>query len=407
MKRIFAASAAALLITAAPGAIAQVQVASPIPPQLTAADPESRLSIDYQVWSDLLRDIVLNVGPSDREPQRRREQLTGTRINTANQTRYRYEGNRVVYHLMSEEYQQAITQYREELEAIPSQIDFSSLSRNEQLAYWFNLHNVAVIEQIMLQYPETRINRMNAAGTRDDLFDAQILNVAGAPLSLNDIRQRIVYENWDDPRVIYGFFNGSIGGPNIRREAYNGDDVWNQLNSNAREFINSLRGVEIARSRQRVSHLYEEAGRFFPDFERDLRRHLAVYADDVTASELSENAPIHADIEEWSIADMINGSRRCTGGAGDLNVTQSSPREYSDRTLGADSYVAPDVSCAIMPTNARLLMDHVIERRIELYRQGRLGEVRTIDIPTDEQGNPIRLQPYTPEEVLEQEEQGQ
>lgn len=214
---------------------------------------------------------------------------------------------------MSDEYQDAITTYREELESLPDQIDFSRLSSNEQLAYWLNLHNVAVIEQIMLNYPLTRVNRQNAYGTNENLFEAKILTVAGVPLSLNDIRLRIVYQQWDDPRVIYGFFNGAIGGPEIARNAFDGGTVWTQLDRNADEFINSLRGVEVAQRELRVSHLYREAERFFPDFETDLRAHLARFANAETATQLAPGRPVRATVEDWHIADLINGSRRCTG----------------------------------------------------------------------------------------------
>ena len=38
-------------------------------------------------------------------------------------------------------------------------------------------------------------------------------------------------------------------------------------------------------------------------------------------------------------------------------------------------------------------MNAVQERRLELMREGRYGEVRTVDIPTDPNGNPLRLRP--------------
>lgn len=288
---------------------------------------------------------------------------------------------------MSDEYQDAITTYREELESLPDQIDFSRLSSNEQLAYWLNLHNVAVIEQIMLNYPLTRVNRQNAYGTNENLFEAKILTVAGVPLSLNDIRLRIVYQQWDDPRVIYGFFNGAIGGPEIARNAFDGGTVWTQLDRNADEFINSLRGVEVAQRELRVSHLYREAERFFPDFETDLRAHLARFANAETATQLAPGRPVRATVEDWHIADLINGSRRCTGPGGAATMYSGSPDP-------ASGVVASGTSCSsALPSNALVLLDAVQERRIELLREGRYGEVFTVDIPTDENGNRIQLEP--------------
>lgn len=382
-RRLLAGFAAVLLATTSASALTPAGELA----RFTQYDDSSNLHVDYGIWSDLLHDIVLNVPVMDREPERLRSINTGTRISTANESRYRFEANRVAYHLMSDEYQDAITTYREELESLPDQIDFSRLSSNEQLAYWLNLHNVAVIEQIMLNYPLTRVNRQNAYGTNENLFEAKILTVAGVPLSLNDIRLRIVYQQWDDPRVIYGFFNGAIGGPEIARNAFDGGTVWTQLDRNADEFINSLRGVEVAQRELRVSHLYREAERFFPDFETDLRAHLARFANAETATQLAPGRPVRATVEDWHIADLINGSRRCTGPGGAATMYSGSPDP-------ASGVVASGTSCSsALPSNALVLLDAVQERRIELLREGRYGEVFTVDIPTDENGNRIQLEP--------------
>lgn len=387
MKRAIIASLTAALVcsVSAPAVIASTP---PSFEQFSQYNDDSRARIDYSIWSDLMRDFVLNVPVMDREPERRRSITTGTRVSTANESRYRYEANRVAYHLMSDEYKTAITQYREDLENLPSQVDFASLSSDEQLAYWFNLHNVAIIEQVMLNYPVTRINRMNAHGTRTNVFEAKILTVAGVDLSLNDIRERIVYEQWDDPRVIYGFFNGAIGGPELNRNAFSGRDVWRQLDRNAGEFVNSLRGVEVARDELRVSHIYREAERLFPDFETDLRSHLNSYANDVTAEQLVPGRRLRTSVEDWHIADLINGSTRCTGTAGASTMLSTGPD-----VAGRGRTINGELSCGDLPSNGRILMEAVYERRMELIEEGRYGEVFTRDIPTDPDGNPIRLRP--------------
>lgn len=387
MYKFILSGLAALLLSATAGQPAGAQEAGAFP-QFAPFDNASRRHIDYGVWSDLLHDFVLNVPIMDRKPERQRSQLTGSRALTSNESRYRFEANRVAYNLMSDEYRQAITLYREDLEALPSQIDLASLSRNEQLAYWFNLHNVAIIEQIMLEYPVTRINNMRAHGSRENVFDAKILTVDGVPLSLNDIRLRIVYAQWDDARVIYGFFNGAIGGPELPRDAYDASRIWSQLDRNATEFVNSLRGVEVARTELRVSHIYRDAERFFPDFDTDLRAHLNRYANEETQEQVNDIRPLRTSVEDWHIADLINGSTRCTGTGGPALM-------YSTTIEGAprsDAITAP-LSCGTLPSNGVILMTAVQERRIELMREGRYGEVRTIDIPTDPDGNPIRLRP--------------
>lgn len=381
MRRTLLLGLSALALAATPAQAADATGAADLS-RFAEFNDDSRSRIDYSAWTDILNDVVLNVPPMDRVPEREDRITTGTRMSTANHSRYRHEANRVIYHEMSEEYRAAISEYRAELEALPGQINFGALSSNEQLAYWFNLHNAAVIEQIMLAYPVRRIDRMTANGTDEDLFEAKILNVAGIPLSLNDIRLRIVYEQWDDPRVIYGFFNGSIGSPEIRRTAYNGSQVWSQLDASAAEFVNALRGVDVSRRYLRVSHIYDEAREFFPNFDVDLRAHLSSYANDETAEQLAPGGRIRTNVDDWQIADMLNGSRRCTGVAGITPLVSIDNREPGLVARGAQS-------CSTYPSNAAALIQAVRVRRMELFEQGRFGDVLVNDIPTDENGNYI------------------
>lgn len=383
MRRYFLAGIALIAIASIPVSDAQSQPMADFS-IFAEANEDSNLVIDHEGWSVILRGIVLNVPPMDRDPERTRPVQTGTRINTSNTTRYRYEGNRVVYHVLNDEYREAITYQREDLEALPDQIGgLSRLNRDEQLAYWFNLYNVAIIEQTMLNYPVRWINRMEADGTDENVFEAKILEVEGQRLSLNDIRHNIVYANWDDPRAMYGFFNGSVGSPELRRSAYTGAGVWQQLDQTAREFVNALRGVEVNDRELRVSEAYDEARVLFPDFETDLRQHLARYANDETAEQLEPGRPVSARVSDWQIADMINGSRRCTGVAGPSTMTS-----FGFNNAEQTQQTGVVANCATMPTNAAILMSAVQHRRIELLREGRYGEVFTVDLPTLDTSEP-------------------
>lgn len=358
---------------------------------------DSTQVIDFAAWTEILGDIVLRVPPSERRPAIGRPNRTGSAIYRGNTTRYRFEGNRIIYHLVDDGYEDAMHEFRVALEHIPDRIDFNNLNSDEQLAYWFNLYNVTVIEQIAGRYPESRINRTRAMGTGESLFEAKVLNVAGVPLSLDDIRLRIVYEQWDDPRVIYGFHNGSIGGPNIRREAFQGATVWRQLDSNANDFINSLRGVELSDDTLRVSHIYAESSRLFPDFDTDLRAHLSHFANVSTSVQLEGNRPIETNVEDWHIADMTNGVIGCTG--------SGSPMETIDGTSPNIVNVRP-MNCNVLPETGQVLMQHVFEQRLRLLRDNPYGIVETTDIPTPDNQPVINLTPSftSPQPVEEPEE---
>ncbi|KAA5803763.1 DUF547 domain-containing protein [Alkalicaulis satelles] len=334
------------------------------------ADERSRVVIDYNVWTELLNGIVFDVGHSNRRPAMGRAQVTGSLLSPETNSRYRYENNRVVYHLMEDDHRELISAYRAELEALPSQTPLSGLSPNEQLAYWLNLHNVVVIDELAQRYPVRRLDTLRING--QPFHDAKLITIEGVPLSLNDIRLRIVGAGWDDPLVMYGFFSGAIGGPAVRNEAFTGARVWDQLRLNAREFVNALRGIDTNRRQTMISPLYGEHRDLFADWPMGLYAHLssiaAAASDDLAPFE-GEPAYINYD---WAIADLTNGRMGCEGAINTSPVT----------VVSSGGSTSNAIDCRVLPVQARALVEVVVNRRLEFLRQGRLGQVTIRDVPT-------------------------
>ncbi len=266
--------------------------------------------VDYSIWTDALRNMVLWMGPSTRQGASRPNPGTGTRRVYGHESRYRLEGNRVAFSLLNEEFVSTFAEYRADLERIGSEIDIASLPRNEQLAYWLNLHNVAVIEQIARHYPVTSPRRIELGETGTPLDSTPFITVSGVAMSPRDIRTRIVFPNWSDPKVIYGFFRGEVGGPSILREAFTGDNVSIELDQAANEFVNSLRGVEKQGSALMVSEIYREAAPFyFPEMGSGLRAHLARFAEEDVKDILVRTDETRTNQYVDDIADLAAGDR--------------------------------------------------------------------------------------------------
>lgn len=278
--------------------------------QFTPRPDGSRTRLDYAVWDEALDFFVLRMGRSTREGAPSVAPAPGTRRTYGHNSRYRMEGNRVVFSYLEPEIIASLSEYRADLERIGSEIDITTLPRNEQLAYWINLHNVAIIEQIAQNWPVTQPSRMEVGETDQTLDEAKFITVAGTALSPKDIRTRIVYANWSDPVVMYGFFRGDIGGPSIMSDAYNGENVRNLLRESADEFVNSLRGVEGGGSTLRVSRIYDEARPFyFQNWSADLSAHLKAYATEDVSGLLAEATDFNPVSYEYDVADLINGRR--------------------------------------------------------------------------------------------------
>ena len=128
--------------------------------------------------------------------------------------------------------------------------------------------------------------------------------------SLRDIRENIVYAHWRDPRVIYGFWRGEIGGPALLRDAFTAQNVDLLLTQEAEYYVNSMRATEKRGKTLHVATLYEEVSAFyFPNFEADVRRHIEEFAIGDVAEFVGKTQRVEASIREWDIADMSGGAR--------------------------------------------------------------------------------------------------
>jgi antitoxin (DNA-binding transcriptional repressor) of toxin-antitoxin stability system len=274
-----------------------------------APQPQSlRTRLDYSIYNDALNYSVLPLGQSTRRYMGKPDLTVGSRFRTGHTSPYRLEGSRISFSLLNDEYKGAIHEYRLDLERIGNEIDIVRLSRNEQLAFWFNLHNIVMIDQITQNYPVKRPSRMKVGGVPVD--DAKLITLKGTPLSLRDIRERIVYPNWPNPNVIYGFFRGDIGSPALRDYAFTADNLGRALAETGAEFVNALRGFNEGSKTRNVSRVYDEAKAFyFPNFEADLEAHLLRHAREEVQAEIRSGKPMKIDSYDEVVADLVGGER--------------------------------------------------------------------------------------------------
>jgi Protein of unknown function, DUF547 len=295
----------------------QISATSPAPFVATIASPYQQFVpkpqtnpavIDYEVLDSALRNIVLRFGQSIRKRESRPDPLVGTRIVKGHKSAYRLEGSRVTFSYLNDEYRSGLTDYRKDLEQLADSVDITRLSSNEQLAFWLNLHNVTLIEQIASNYPVKSPEKLLVGASKQPLNDAKLLNIRGVPMSLRDIRENIVFPNWSDPDVIYGFFRGNIGGPSLQNYAFTGNNVNIVLDIQANEFVNSLRGVNSTSKAMKVSTLYEEARPYyFTNWPIDLKTHLKKFANPDVLKILDKDKPVKFDRYDPVVADLLAG----------------------------------------------------------------------------------------------------
>jgi hypothetical protein len=276
-------------------------------------DKNSEFIIQYRDVDLILDAAVLYVGKSSRRKASKAKKAIGTRLKNNKKRLTSLEGNRFFYKEFKTPEQKAlIERVRRSLESLPAESPLELFSKNEQLAYWLNLYNITLLEELIEIYPQRSLESEIDDG---EFFAKKILTVAGEKLSLSDIKQIVIHNFGYDPLLIYGFHQGNIAGPDIRKFAYTGRNVWNTLDQNADFFINSNRGTYSKNSSTfKVSYLYEQNKAFFEKSDNDLRTHLSKYLARSYNDKLLAAKNITPNITNWAFADLF-GSTRVYGGS--------------------------------------------------------------------------------------------
>ncbi|MEJ2383794.1 MAG: DUF547 domain-containing protein [Xanthomonadales bacterium] len=278
-------------------------------------DPASSYKIFYDDLNLLYKNLVVDVGRSSRKVAEAPVAQTGTRMKAPIKSRTSREGNRFYFEFFKEDEnnRELLETLLRNYESIPGEVPLENFSRDEQLAYWINLYNLTVINEVTKIYPKRSLKRVLTG--RKSILSKKLLNVAGVPLSLNDIQHGILDPNYDNnPLIMYGLYQGIIGGPSIRKSAYTGANVWKNLARNAAEFINSNRGTFPGRRDDfEVSSLYERNENYFPDFDADLKEHLLAYLEPPEKDDLQAATRIRPNIDDWTVTDLYGSHPRIGG----------------------------------------------------------------------------------------------
>lgn len=285
---------------------------SDVPEPFQGFDASSTNTINYDeltLWLDLL---VVDIGRSDRQSANSgRVQIrpsTGSLIAPKVKKATLFEGNRFFFEsfVENDEARRVLADIRDTLEQLPGVMPLEHFSRDEQLAYWLNLYNVTILNEVVSVYPTRDLEELLTG--EDSILSKELLTVAGIPLSLNDIQFTILKQNYDgDPLVLYGLYQGVIGGPSIRKRAFTGATVYRDLEDNAREFINSNRGTNRVSSKyniKKVSSLYARSSSYFPNFNQDLAGHLLKYIDDAEQRGIKAKKTLKPTIDDWTVTDL-------------------------------------------------------------------------------------------------------
>lgn len=190
----------------------------------------------------------------------------------------------------------------EYLKLLSSHVPNDTWPEKEQLAYWINLYNAYTIELILSHYPVKSIKDIGAqlqVPFVNSPWDIKFIELAGTRYDLNNIEHNILRKKWEEPRIHFAINCASISCPKLRREAYEAETLEEQLEDQAKAFIND--GV-----RNVVSHDEANLSRIFDWFGGDFAKNgeLIEFINQYAKEKVSSGARITYREYDWSLNEQ-------------------------------------------------------------------------------------------------------
>jgi hypothetical protein len=238
----------------------------------TVNNPLSTAEISHRAWNEFLKKYV-----------------------TTNE-----EGiNLVDYQSLNKAELKSLKKYIETM----SHANIGNYNRNEQLAYWINLYNALTIQTIAAHYSAPTLQKINVSSELlgVGLWKQSVIEINHTPLSLDDIKNRIIRPIWNDPRTLYAVNNATIGAANLSNQAYRGVSLEGQLNNAATSYINSLRGVEVIEGKLVLSQLFEWYKEDFGGSNKNVIQHIEHFAKEPLLSQLKHVNTVDCYSYNWHL----------------------------------------------------------------------------------------------------------
>lgn len=140
-------------------------------------------------------------------------------------------------------------------------------NREDRMAFWINVYNVAAIKTLVDHYPvdSIRSRKINWLGLP---WDRKVIVVGGKEYSLGQIENDILLGTFKDLRIHFGINCASVSCVNLARKPYRGNALIEQLEEQGKEFLTDpQKGLRIDREKKIIyfSQIFKFAQK---DFDR-------------------------------------------------------------------------------------------------------------------------------------------
>ena len=199
-----------------------------------------------------------------------------------------------------------------------AETDPAALDREARLAFWINAYNAYTIKLILDHYPVESINDIKpgagpAVPKVNSPFKLDVGEVAGEVRTLDEIEHGIIRERFDEPRIHFALVCAAVSCPRLRKEAYTGDRLNDQLDDQARTFLHDTdkNAVPAGEETVALSRIFKWFDEDFGASSASIQRFIAPYFDGNVRTNLEQaRYDVSYRKYDWSLNDQ---SRQADG----------------------------------------------------------------------------------------------
>ena len=149
--------------------------------------------------------------------------------------------------------------YIQGLNLIYTDASFTSLSREETLAFWINAYNALTVDLILKNYPIKSIKDI------DKPWDQRFWELGDKWFNLSDIEHEIL-RKMDEPRIHFAIVCASVSCPKLQNTAFTASNLETQLTNATKEFLSDPERNELSENSIKISKIFQW---FSKDFKLD------------------------------------------------------------------------------------------------------------------------------------------
>ncbi len=169
----------------------------------------------------------------------------------------------------------------------------------ERMAYWINAYNAFTVQLILDHYPVEGIKEIKKGIVFvNTVWDIKFISIEGNSYDLNNIEHGILRKRWDDYRIHFAVNCASYSCPRLRNEAFTAAKLEQQLDDQARLFINDTRKNNTATGE--ISSILKWYSSDFKKSDNTVRKTINRYAD----KPIPESVDISYMDYGWSLNDI-------------------------------------------------------------------------------------------------------